>query len=273
MEQQSQELSGQEKEHLSGEVMESLGEPESAAEGESHPEQGKDAKMNGESVHVLKRLKQQERAHQREMRAMQHQLQEMHHRLGQSNGPHTEPPVNPYMNPGQPQHEGDSEEARIARAVRQVREQDKLEEQKRHDAEKMAHVSRSYQRLQDNLDKAADKYDDFHDVVMKDEVPFTPHIRDAVLLLGDDHQADVLYKLAKNPDELARISKLHPLDQAKEVVKLSHALMGGNGSQEAKPQPHRPLGQVKSTPVTNSSVTEKTTPAEIRSRMKAGKWK
>lgn len=267
---QPEEMSGQEKEHLSGEVMESLGEPESAAEGESQTEQGKDAKLNGESVHVLSRLKRQERAHQREMRAMQHQLQEMHHRLGSPNGAHTEPPVNPYMQ-GQPNSDPDHE--LIARAVRHAREQDKLEEQKRHDAEKMAHVSRSYQRLQDNLDKGSDKYDDFHEVVMKDDVPFTPHIRDAVMILGDDHQADVLYKLAKNPDELARISKLHPLDQAKEVVKLSHALMGGNGSQEAKPQPHRPLGQVKSTPVTSSKVTENTKSSDIRALMKAGKWK
>lgn len=265
---QPEELSGQEKEHLSGEVMEALGEPDAATE---QSEQGKEAKMNGESVHVLKRLKQAERTHQREMRAMQQQLQDMHSRLGSTNGAHTEPPVNPYMNQGQPQ--GDPDHELIARAVRHAREQDKLEEQKRHDAEKMAHVSRSYQKLQDNLDKGSDKYDDFHEVVMKDDVPITPHIRDAVMLLGDDHQADVLYKLAKNPDELARISKLHPLDQAKEVVKLSHALMGGNGSQEAKPQPHRPLGQVKSSPVTSSKVTDKTSSADIRALMKAGKFK
>lgn len=268
MEEQSQELSGQEKENLSGEVMDSLGLPESAQDQNTETEQSKEANGEGDPLYVQKRLKRAERTHQRELRAMQQQIQDLNARLSSPNGNHTEPPINPYSS--QPEQSSDDE--RIARAVRYAREQDKLEEQKRLDAEKMQHVSRQYQRLQDNLDKGSDKYDDFHDVVMGDDVPFTPHMRDAVLLLGDDQQADVLYKLAKNPDELARISKLHPLDQAKEVVKLSHALMGGNGNQN-RPSPHRPLGQVKSTPVVSSSVTDKTPSSEIRARMKAGKWK
>lgn len=270
---QPEELSGQEKENLSGEVMESLGESENAMDQKSDPEHGKEATQGQtDPLYVQKRLKRAERNHQRELRSleqkMQQEIQQLHDKFS-SNGHHTEPMHNPYTN----QPAAASEDERIARAVRFAREQDKLEEQKRIDAEKMQHVNRQYQRLQDNLDKGSDKYDDFHDVVMKDDVPFTPHIRDAVLLLGDDHQADVLYKLAKNPEELSRISKLHPLDQAKEVVKLSHALMGGSGGSKAQHSPHRPLGQVKSTPVISSSVTDKTPASEIRARMKAGKWK
>jgi len=269
MEKQSQELSGQEKENLTGEVLESLGEPASAMSHESDAEQGKEATREGNPDWMHKKhLANVQRKHDREMAQMRQQMAEMQMRLGSPNGHHTEPPVNPYMDQGE-----NAEHERIARAVRYAREQDKLEEQKRLDAEKMQHVNRSYQRLQDNIDKGHDKYDDFHEVVMRDDVPITPHIRDAVMLLGDDHQADVLYKLAKNPEELARISKLHPLDQAKEVVKLSHALMGGKGSKESKPEPHRPLGQVKSTPVHSSNVNENTPTSDIRARMKAGTWK
>jgi hypothetical protein len=56
------------------------------------------------------------------------------------------------------------------------------------------------------------------------------------------------------------------------MAKLSHALISG-GEQKAS-QPNRPLGQIKSNPVTNSHVvTDKTPVGSIRQRMKSGNWK
>ena len=99
-------------------------------------------------------------------------------------------------------------------------------------------------------------------------------MRDAALMLpkkGAGSAGEVLYKLGKNPEELSRISKLHPHEQAQELVAISHALISGG---ENKGSSQRPLGQIKNNPVTNSAgVTEKTSPAQIRALMKAGKFK
>ena len=84
-------------------------------------------------------------------------------------------------------------------------------------------------------------------------------------------QQTCCYKLGKNPSELKRISQLHPIDQAKEMSKLSFALMGGTPKPEMKSQ--APMGQVKSNPVASHAVTEKTSVSDIRSRMKSGGWK
>jgi hypothetical protein len=126
-----------------------------------------------------------------------------------------------------------------------------------------------------HLDKMSDKYDDFDEVVKGEDAPFTTHMATAAMLLprtGAGSAGEVLYKLGKNPEELKRIANLHPLDQASEMVKLSHALISG-GEQKGSSNPSRPLGNIKSNPVTNSrDVTDKTPVSELRRRMKTG-WK
>jgi len=156
----------------------------------------------------------------------------------------------------------------IQRAVAAAMRAKDEHESRAKEAEKAAHVHQQYQNLQDHLDATADKYDDFDDVVRGDKVPFTEAMRDASLLL--DNPGDVLYKLGKNRPELERIAKLHPLDQAKEMVKLSVALMSGGGKSGSAP---RPIGQIKNTPVAPSQVNDNTPASEIRARMKAGNFK
>jgi len=139
----------------------------------------------------------------------------------------------------------------------------------------MQHVHRKYQDLSSHLDHMADKYDDFDELVRGHDAPFTTQLRDAALVLpksGPGSAGEVLYKLGKNKEDLERISKLHPLDQVTEMVKLSHALISGSGNQGGN-QTHRPLGNIKNNPVTNSgAVTEKTSVGELRKRMRSG-WK
>src|SRR6185503_12736205 len=116
------------------------------------------------------------------------------------------------------------------------------EEKQAREVEHQTHVHKQYQRLNNEFDKASDKHDDFDDVVRGDDMPFSPHVRDALLLV--ENPADVAYKLEKNRAELERISKLHPLDQAREVNKLSFSLMCGK---EGKPSSHSkpsPIGSV-----------------------------
>jgi hypothetical protein len=161
----------------------------------------------------------------------------------------------------------------IHKAVSFALQHKDMEERKARDAEAQHHIAKQYQELNRHLDSTADKYDDFDDVVRGD-APFTAHMRDAALMLpkkGPGSAGEVLYKLGKDPEALARIAKLHPVDQASELVALSHALISGG---EHKSQSNRPLGHIKSNPVVNSAgITDKTPISDIRTRMKSGKFK
>ncbi len=221
---------------------------------------------------VKKRLGMQAKKHSREMRALREQMAQMQSMMGGDSAtpqyPHD--PQNAYPSPGQPSGPGMNEQDKIQHAVRMALGMKEHEQRQREEAEKANHVHKQYQRLNDEFDKASDKYEDFDDVVRGDDVPFTPHVRDALLLV--QNAPEVAYKLAKNRSELERISKLHPLDQAREVNKLSFSLMGGN---EGKPGNARttPLGNVRANPGASQAVTGKTPVASIRARMKAGDWK
>lgn len=223
---------------------------------------------------VKKRLGMQAKKHQREMRQMQDHMMRMQAQLGgdSANPNYPSGNQNSYPSPGQPNPPAMSEEEKIQKAVRFALGAKEHEEQQAKHAERQAHVHKQYQRLNDEFDRASDKYDDFDDVVRGDDIPFTPHVRDALLLV--ENPAEVAYKLGKSRSELERISKLHPLDQAREVNKLSFSLMGGQNGKPSSPTKANPLGSVRQNPAHSSTaVTDKTPPSVIRARMKAGTWK
>jgi hypothetical protein len=242
-------------------------------------EQGSSAEEQGiadtdDPYGVKKRLGMQAKKHAREMRQMQEQMIRMQSLIG---GDSADPRAslynsNPYPSPGQPNPPAMTEEEKIQKAVRFALGAKEHEEQQAKDAQRQAHVHKQYQRLNDEFDRASDKYEDFDDVVRADDVPFTPHVRDALLLV--ENPAEVAYRLGKNKSELERISRLHPLDQAREVNKLSFSLMGGQNGKPNAPTKANPLGTVRANPAHSSTaVTDKTPPAVIRARMKAGTWK
>lgn len=266
----AQELSHQEKESLAGNVMDSLGEPQESEsevlEG-SHDQEGEESDSTSSKKREpgWQRLKRKNREHEMEIRDLRSRIEHM-----QSSQPQHEQPMSPH----QPFQSGDMAE-HIHKAVSQVLQHKEMEEHKAKEAERMAHVHKQYQGLQKHLDNVSDRYDDFDDVVRGEDAPFTPHMRDAALLLphsGKGSAGEVLYKLGKNRPELERIAQLHPLDQARELNKLSHALVSGDESKNA--QTTRQMGNIKSNPVVNShGITDKTPASEIRARMKAGKFK
>jgi hypothetical protein len=226
---------------------------------------------------IKKRLGMQAKKHAREMRGMQEQMMQMQAKFQNANMDSANPAnhqshnSNPYASPGQPNPPGMSEEERIQKAVRYALGAKEHEERQAKEAQHANHVHKQYQRLNDEFDKASDKYDDFDDVVRGDEVPFTNHVRDALLLI--ENPAEVAYRLGKNKPELERISHLHPLDQAREVNKLSFSLMGNNGKSSVN-QKSTPAGSIRQNPANSStSITDKTPAATIRARMKAGTWK
>ena len=256
----TREMSSQEQDGLASDVGESLGESgEEMVEGINSPSE---AHHESDPVYVQKRLKRQQRAHEREMREMRDAMSNMQQ---QHQAPQHE--AESYQgNPGDEQ---------IHRAVSYALQHRDMEERKAHESRQMQHVHRKYQDLSSHLDHMADKYDDFDDLVRGHDAPFTSQLRDAALVLpknGAGSAGEALYKLGKNKEDLERISKLHPLDQVSEMVKLSHALISGGGS-PGSTQTHRPLGNIKNNPVSNSGgVTDKTSVRNLRKRMRAG-WK
>jgi hypothetical protein len=197
------------------------------------------------------------------MREMQSRMEMLHAKL--SNQPEQ-----------QPQHQMDAPQGvdeQIHRAVSYALQHKENEERKAKEAESQRHVEKQHEELKRHLNNVADKYDDFDDVVHGEDSPFTHHMVTASLMLpkkGAGSAGEVLYKLGKNPEELKRIAKLHPIDQASEMVKLSHALMGGESEKSSSP---RPLGQIKNSPVANSrNISDKTPISELRQRMKSN-WK
>ncbi len=222
---------------------------------------------------VQKRIHAQAKKHRREMQQLHERIAQMQSQIGgDSANPQASYNTNPYPSPGQPNPPSMTEDEKIQKAVRFALGAKEHEEQQVKMAERQAHVHKQYQRLSDEFDTASDKYDDFDDVVRGEDVPFTPHVRDALLLV--ENPADVAYRLGKNRSELERISKLHPLEQAREVNKLSFSLMGGNGNKSSSPTKSNPMGSVRANPAHSSTaVTDKTPPSVIRARMKAGTWK
>lgn len=219
----------------------------------------------GDSLAVQKRLKQMRRAHEREMRELHARMAEMQ---SQSQPNQMQQQYSP-----QEASNGGMDDA-IHKAVSFALQQRELEERKAKDMESQQHIAKQYQELSRHLDTTADKYDDFDDVVRGDSTPFTAHMRDAALMLpkkGPGSAGEVLYRLGKSPEELSRIARLHPVDQASELVALSHALISGGEKTQSS---SRPLGQIKSNPVVNSpGVTDKTPVSDIRDRMKKGTFK
>jgi hypothetical protein len=258
-------------EELAKDVEESLGVNEDQVDSAGTHEDTIGQSNTSDPLYVQKRLKQQKRSHDREIREMHARMAELQSQVSPQNPQSFD--ANPYI-PQAGGNPGSGIDETISKAVSFALQQRDMEERKAKAAEAASALSQDYQGLQHHLDSVADKYDDFDDIVRGDHAPFTPTMRDAALMLpkkGPGSAGEVLYHLGKNPEDLSRISKLLPHKQASELVALSHALISGG---ESKSHSSKPLGQIKNNPVTNSlGVTEKTPISTIRDRMKKGTFK
>jgi hypothetical protein len=257
------EAQGMENQEIDQEVMESLGEPKEA----EHENAGEGEAQDDVTHGVKKRLERQERKHKREMRELQSKFENLQNKF---HSQRSESSHNDFEAP----QDVDEHTRKIVNYALQYKDEERRRAQ---EAEQAQHVQRQYHNLSSHLDDMADKYHDFDDVVRHEGANFTPSMRDAALLLprkGAGSAGEVLYKLGKNPEELQRISQLHPLDQAKEIVQLSHSLHRGDDI-KSTPSEIKSLGQVKHNPSVNSGkgVSEKTPISEIRNRMKNNTWK
>ena len=71
----------------------------------------------------------------------------------------------------------------------------------------------------DNCDNAADKYEDFDEVLNNTSTPITPVMADT--MMENDAGAEVAYHLGKNPAEAARIAKMSLVQQVNEIQQLA----------------------------------------------------
>lgn len=250
------------------EVLDSVGVSKEDAD-ELGSETNKEAQKdnNSDPLYVQKRLKQAERKHAREMRELMSQNQALMQHLNSFTNQTSQEPV--YDSHG-------DVDGQIQKAVSYALNYRDMQEQKQREAENARHIERQHHDLDRHLDNMSNKYDDFDEIVRGNDVPFTHEMRTAALLLpksGSGSAGEVLYKLGKNREDLSRISKLHPVDQARELVNLSHAMIAGKQeTPKASYQHNRPMESIKTNPLSNpNSISEKTSVSEIRRQMKEGR--
>lgn len=176
-------------------------------------------------------------------------------------------PLNPYTQ--QPIEPGSVDE-QIHRAVSLALQAKEQQERQAQQAQQAMLVQQEYQNLHHRLDAASDKYDDFDDVVRGENAKFTDVMRDTALVLPNAE--DVLYKLGKNPAELERISKLPPIQQARELVTLSHALTAGGMGKGTNGAQTKVMGEIKGTPSSSVEINGKTPVSVLRDKLKSG-WR
>jgi hypothetical protein len=102
------------------------------------------------------------------------------------------------------------------------------------------------QQLEERKTKGREKYKDFQEVALADDVPISPLM--AEVIAGSDNGEDMAYFLGKNRDEALRIARLSPLAAAKELGALEASL-------KAKPvvAPKTTTAPAPATPVSGSS--------------------
>ena len=89
----------------------------------------------------------------------------------------------------------------------------------RETARQQAEVLETYHEREE---QARDKYDDFEMVAYNPNLPVTEAMAQSIQ--ASDIGPDVLYFLGSNPNEAARISRLNPILQAKEIGKIEASL-------------------------------------------------
>lgn len=91
-----------------------------------------------------------------------------------------------------------------------------------------------------NISKAADKYDDFNDVVTNRNLPITFAMRDA---MGESELGgDIAYYLGSNVQEAAQIARLSPIAQVKAILALEAKLRTPKKVTTDAPEPIKPSG-------------------------------
>lgn len=107
---------------------------------------------------------------------------------------------------------------------------------------------------EDRADEARAKYADYDEVAHGSHVRITPEM--AEVIKASEVGPEVAYHLGKNPDEAARIARLSPLVQAREIGKIEATLVPNAPvvkKSSSAPEPIRPLGSRSTVPTVSTS--------------------
>ncbi len=83
-------------------------------------------------------------------------------------------------------------------------------------------IDETYQELDEKMEKGRNKYADFNELVLDEDLKISDSMVEAILL--SDTAEDVLYYLGKHPEEAADIAKLPKLKVAHELGKIEARL-------------------------------------------------
>jgi hypothetical protein len=83
-------------------------------------------------------------------------------------------------------------------------------------------IDEEYEALDSKMEKGRDKYPDFNELVLNENLKLSESMVEAVLF--SDVAEDILYYLGKHPDESAKIAKLPAMKAANELGKIEAKL-------------------------------------------------
>ena len=121
-------------------------------------------------------------------------------------------------------------------------------------------IDETYQELDDKMEKGRNKYADFNELVLDENLKISEAMVEAILI--SDIAEDVLYYLGKHPEEAADLAKLPPLKIAHEFGKIEAKLTAPLPKKKTTNAPE-PITPVKSTGVTEKDPSDMT-PREYR---------
>jgi hypothetical protein len=129
-------------------------------------------------------------------------------------------------------------EAKLDAKLRSLQEQSQERKQQSAQAQHEASIA-------ENLSKAAEKYEDFHEVISNPNLQVTIAMRDAI---GDSEiGGEIAYYLGTHADESAAIAKMSPVQQIKAIDRLEAKLKEPAPAPEIKPvsQAPKPIEPVR----------------------------
>jgi hypothetical protein len=160
----------------------------------------------------------------------------------------------------------------------QLRQENKAAEVARLQAEQQKAVEARAQTWQERVESAKAEFSDYAEVAQNPELPVTPAMGEAIL--ESEIGTKILYHLGQNPAEAARIAKLSPASQVREIGKLEAKLESPKATESAPepqtktvvskaPAPKKPVAGGASANFAKN--IESMTQAEYRAYREAGK--
>ena len=135
---------------------------------------------------------------------------------------------------------------------------------RREQARQQAEIAGAYYEREES---ARDKYDDFDQVAYNENLPVTEVMAQSIQ--ASDVGPDVLYWLGTNPKEAARIARLNPILQAKEIGKIEASLAADPPARKSSTAP-APIAPV--TARSNGAPRYDTTDPRSTKTMSTSEW-